>query len=216
MIGLIRNAMAEGKTAQPVTASLFFNKDLGIDDIRFDLFIDEQHKLEFQMSEHPVQDGAVITDHVYQKLRTCTVNGMFTNHSAKKRSGNVSTISIAGYENADVMQNVAKDNYIKLEEYARRKLPVRLVTSLITYPKMIIKSITTKRGPSDGECVKFTMTLSEFKSVTLFEISSDYVYKPESMEKAIDQLIASPVNSGLSSGVLKQVTEMKVMLGVQQ
>lgn len=216
MIGLINNFLTEGHKALPLTASLFFNTEIGIDDIRFDLFIDESHGLEFQLSEHPVQDGSVITDHVTQKLRTCTISGMFTNHSAKRRANNTKTISIEGYESAPVLDNVAKNNYLKLEDYAKRRLPVRLVTSLITYPKMMITNVKAKRGPDDGECVKFSMTLKEFKTVSLVEVSADYVYRPDTMDADIDKFIASSSNNGLVSATQRQVTKMIDMLGVQQ
>ena len=225
MIGLIQNINLESHKALPLTASVFTKSDMGIsqDDGKgngpksypFDLFVDESHGLEFQLSEHPVQDGSVITDHVTQKLRSCTISGMFTNHSVRRNRNNTDVIKIDGYESNEVRTNEALENYEALETLAKKRQPVRLVTSLVTYPEMIIKSIKVQRGPDDGESIKFKMVLTEFKRVNILEISADYIYKPESMEKDIDRMIASPANNGVVSAVQVKAVQMIRTLGVQ-
>lgn len=215
MIGLIQKAFMEGHRALPLTASLFARTDMGIENFPFDLFIDESHGLDFKISEHPLQDGAVITDHVTQQLRQCKITGMFTNHSVRRNIGNTETISIAGYEDAKPIENVARRKYIALEELAKLRQPVRLVTSLIAYPRMLIKSIKTSRNEKDGESIKFTMTLTEFKTVQLFNVSSDFVYEEGSMKDAVDRLTANVKKGGLTSGTVQKVNEMFSTLGVQ-
>ncbi|SHL42549.1 hypothetical protein SAMN05720470_10849 [Fibrobacter sp. UWOV1] len=215
MIGLIQKAYMEGHRALPLTASLFAHTDMGIENFPFDLFIDESHGLEFMISEHPLQDGAVITDHVTQKLRQCKITGMFTNHSVRRNRGNTETISIAGYEDAQPLENVARQKYTDLEDLAKRREPVRLVTSLIAYPKMLIKSIKTSRDDKSGESIKFTMTLTEFKTVQLFNVSSDLVYGQGSMKDAVDRLTANVKKGGLTSGTVHEVNKLFKMLGAQ-
>ena len=170
MIGLIQKAFfTENHEAKPVTASLFARADMGLhkglQEFKFDLFIDESHGLDFKFSEHPLQDGSVITDHVTRQLRTCKISAMFTNHSVSNRLGNDKEIKIEGYEDAVITENVALKKYEALEKLANKREPVRLVTSMIVYPKMIIKNIRTNRTAKDGESIKFTMTLSEFNSI---------------------------------------------------
>lgn len=216
MIGLIKKALyTEGHRALPVTASLFARTDMGIENHPFDLFLDESHGLDFKISEHPLQDGCVITDHVTQMLRQCKITGMFTNHSVHKNEGNDKPISISGYEDAEPMENTALERYTALEDLAKSRTPVRLVTSLVTYPKMLIKYIKVPRGPKDGESIKFTMTLTEFKTVTLFEISSDFIYNQKSMADSVGRLTASVKKGGLTSGTQQTVNDMFKMLGAQ-
>ena len=213
MIGLINNILAENHEAQPLCASLFARTDMGIEGIDFDLFIDEGHSLDFKISEHPLQDGCVITDHVTQQLRTCKINAMFTNHSVRGNIGNRDEISIEGYENAKPIENVALKKFQDLEELAKRREPVRLVTSLVVYPKMLIKQIKAGRGPSDGESIKFSMTLVEFKTVKLFSVSTDFVYQNGSIKDAISKLTASVSKQGLTSGDVKTVNGRLKTLG---
>jgi len=215
MIGLIQKAYMEGHRALPLTASLFARTDMGIENFPFDLYIDESHGLDFKISEHPLQDGAVITDHVTQQLRQCKITGMFTNHSVRRNRGNTETISIAGYEDAQPLENVARQKYTDLEDLAKRREPVRLVTSLIAYPKMLIKSIKTRRDDKSGESIKFTMTLTEFKTVQLFNVSSDLVYGQGSMKEAVDRLTANVKKGGLTSGTVQEVNKLFKMLGAQ-
>lgn len=216
MIGLLQKAMMDGHKALPVTASLFAKTDMGIEGIEFDLFIDESHGLDFKMSEHPIQDGAVITDHVTQQLRTCKINAMFTNHSVRKNTGNRDEIDIEGYEDAKPIENTARTRYTELEELAKRREPVRLVTSLITYPKMIITNIKAGRGESDGESIKFSMTLKEFKAIKLFSVSTDFIYTDGSIKDSISKLTANVSKQGLTQGIVNKANEMIRTMGLQQ
>lgn len=215
MIGIINKALAEGHKAQPLQASLFARTDMGIENFPFDLFIDESHGLDFNISEHPLQDGTVITDHVSQKLRICKISAMFTNHSVSKNIGNTDIIDIEGYENAELMENVALERYTALEDLAKKRLPVRLVTSLVVYPKMIIKQIKAARNEKDGERIKFSMVLSEFKTVELFSVSTDVTYGSKSMSDSVSRLTATVKKGGLTSGTVRKVNDMLNLLGVQ-
>src|SRR5574344_153920 len=144
MIGLVQKALQKKHTAKPVHASLFIRdgETMGLSEVPFDLFIDESHKLEYQISDHPVQDGSVISDHIQRKLRSVTIKGMFTNHPLKKNIGNTDKITVSDDESENaVMGNIARDNYNKLEALAEKKGTVRLVCSLLIYPKLAITSI---------------------------------------------------------------------------
>lgn len=219
MIGLITKALTQGHEAKPLCASLFARTDMGLhSDVKsypFDLFLDESHGLDFKISEHPLQDGCVITDHVTQMLRQCKITCMFSNHSARRNVGNDKVISISGYEDAEPMENTALERYAELEELAKKRMPVRLVTSLVVYPRMLIKQIKAPRTAKDGESIKFTMTLTEFNTVSLFEVSSDFIYNQESMSSSVGRLTASVKKGGLTSGTKQTVENMFKMLGAQ-
>ena len=220
MIGLLQKAVAENHEAQPMTASLFARSDMGLhsdmQEYPFDLFKDESHSLDFKFSEHPLQDGSVITDHVTQQLRTCKVTAMFTNHSLRKNVGNDNIIKVEGYENAVITENTALKRFEALERLAKQRMPVRLVTSLVVYPKMIIKQIKVQRNEKDGESITFTMTLSEFKTVSLYEYSADKVYGSNGMADDMAKLTASLKKAGLVSGESSSVDRMAKMGGFGQ
>lgn len=212
MMGIVEKANIKTREVKPVKASLFFKKDAGIEGIEMNLFIEESHSLEFQLSDHPLQDGCVVTDHVFQKLRQCKIKGMFTNNPINKPKDSEGKVIVNGIE---ATQNTSRIKYNRLEELASKRLPVKLVTSLKTYPRMIITNIKADRGPKDGESITFSMTLREFMDVDVLEVSADYVSKPDDMASAINRLVAPKSNEGLSAATNAQSKKFVKGLGIQ-
>ena len=71
----------------PMTVDEAIDKGMGrsrIVAMPFNLFISEKNSLKFRVSEHPLQDGTTITDHVHKEMREVTIEGLFTNHPMKK------------------------------------------------------------------------------------------------------------------------------------
>lgn len=216
MIGWMEKAFGdeiEIKPSKVAAASLFASgEDFGISDadgvekIDFDLVIDESHTLEFDASDHPMENGAVITDHVTQRLRTCTITGMFTNHPALKGGRDDSEWEKyadedkgkgsvwGGYE-----ENRALKLYNALEGLAKKRKPVRIVTSLKVYEEMIITSLPVKRTVDDGDSIAFTITLREFKVAALKKSAIFGKFKPKDMGSADNRTIAQPVSNGTVS-----------------
>lgn len=69
-----------GQGTQTISSSLFF-KSSGyfVDSIKFDLLIDEQHTMENAVTEHAVEDGSLISDHIQIKPRKGSLTGFVTN-----------------------------------------------------------------------------------------------------------------------------------------
>jgi hypothetical protein len=205
MIGWIQKATNKHYDAQPVAASLFIRSEqLGLEAIPFDLFMDESHGLEFKVSEHPLQNGSVVADHVQRQLRSCTIKGMFSNHSMKEKleSENRDVVEIVDPNTAEANKMTtprAREMYMKLEALADKKEPLKLVTSLIVYPKMIITSIKSDRGKADGESVKFTMVLREIEIKKIMQVSGKYIYDPQKTNTSDQRLISLKKMGGRKS-----------------
>lgn len=181
MIGWIQQDEIENGRPAPhvVQGSLFFRDHaFGLSELPFDMLIDESHSIEFDISEHAVENGSSIADHVQEKLRSVTVTGMFTNHSLKGRSGGFVQGESIEYSPDEVNiegRQGTKDTCIprleKLKEIARRRNPVTLYTALEDFElsdiSMVIESISYDRGPDDGESIKFTMKLREVRRAKL-------------------------------------------------
>lgn len=189
MLGWILDANA--KTQDPVTipASLFYrDENNGVDGIDFDLMTGESHGIDFTISEHPIENGTSITDHIRIKPRKCSVSGIFSCHSMTPNTG------------IEEGENRALENYLALERLSKKMKAVRLVTDIIIYPKMLIESISTKRGIGDSEQIKFDMTLREFTSVELKQIETEGVVTSKDMTTDNRKTVAKKVNSGKVSG----------------
>ena len=232
MIGYIEKAVDyfqdnRPKKAQSVPASLFWREDgLGIHHgdskltyMPFNLFISEKHSLKFRVSEHPLQDGATISDHVHQEMQECTVEGMFTNHPLRKLE-EVNEVKFKDeYATSDVkptVSNTALANFEKLKLLAKQRKPVRLVCSLEIYPKMVITGIDYDRDSKSGSSIRFTMTIRELKTVSLKATTGTYNFQPEELKTANDKMIASEKKVGKRTAEEATADQMKEIINPEQ
>lgn len=185
--GLIDKFTSEDIPPKVVQSSLFFRDEgFGLDELKFDLLIDESHSLDFDIPEHAVENGSSISDHVCERLRSVQITGLFTNHPiGGKKSGYVNDDGTVNEEpdevsvdGAEGRGNIALANFEKLKEIARRRKPVRIVTSLEVYEEMVFESIPYSRGPDDGESIKFTAKLREVRTAKVSTVRRDGVWNP--------------------------------------
>ena len=232
MIGYIEKAVDyfqdnRPKKAQSVPASLFWREEgLGIHHgdskltyMPFNLFISEKHSLKFRVSDHPLQDGSTISDHVHQEMQECTVEGMFTNHPLRKLE-EVNEVKFKDeYATSDVkptVSNTALANFEKLKLLAKQRKPVRLVCSLEIYPKMVITGIDYDRDSKSGSSIRFTMTLRELKTVSLKATTGTYNFQPEELKTANDKMIASEKKVGKRTAEEATADKMKEIINTEQ
>lgn len=189
----------------------------GVKAIKFDLLVEESHMLEFDASDHPIENGAVITDHVTQKLRTCTITAMFTNTPDESE---IEGDDVDSYQNgtvedgAPLTHNRARDDmFAGIENLAMQRKPVRIVTALKVYPEMIITSLPVKRTSEDGESVKFQMTLREFKTANLKKTVAFGKFNPPDMKSSDKRLIAQKNTNGKVSAKEEQQVDYAISGG---
>lgn len=228
MIGYIEKAVdyfkgEKPKKAQSVPASLFWREEgLGIHHgdskltyMPFNLFISEKHSLKFRVSDHPLQDGSTISDHVHQEMQECTIEGMFTNHPMRKLE-EVNEVKFKDeYATSEVkptVSNTALANFEKLKLLAKQRKPVRLVCSLEIYPKMVVTGIDYDRDSKSGSSIRFTMTLREIKTVQLTATTGTYNFQPEELKTANDKLIAAEKNAGKRTAEEIEADQMKMAI----
>lgn len=217
------------KSAQSIPASLFFRKsekNMGIEGLPFDLFISESHKLSFKVSDHPLQDGSTISDHVHRELQEVTIEGLFTNYTLNNERRNEPLKFRDDYGEVDeptedvwtkkpIVQNRALKQLEKLRELANAREPVRLVCSLDIYPKMIITDIAYDRDAKSGSAVKFSVTLREIVTVNLATAVSSYGNTKEQMDSANARMTAAKVSSGKRIGDVIDADELAKLLNVE-
>ena len=194
MIGLI-NTIQDLFTGKPaphvVQTSLFFrDHEFGLSMLPFDLLVDESHTIEFDVTEHAVENGSDISDHISEKLRNVSVTGLFSNHSIKDRkSGYVADNGEISEEpdeiNVDGVAGSENSSYTRLKkllEIARERKPVTLYTALEDFEleniSMVIEHIDYDRGPSDGESIKFVMKLREIRKAKIVTKKVESVWNP--------------------------------------
>lgn len=197
----------------PMTVDEAIDKGMGrsrIVAMPFNLFISEKNSLKFRVSEHPLQDGTTITDHVHKEMREVTIEGLFTNHPMKKNVASEVKFrdQYGTQDEKQTLSNTALANFNKLKRLALQRIPVRLVCALETYPKMVITGIDYDRDSKSGSSIRFTMTLRELKTVALKSYTSEYAYQPGALITANDRLIASEKKMGKKTAEMKEAEEI--------
>ncbi|SHL04712.1 phage baseplate protein [Fibrobacter sp. UWH4] len=220
MIGFVKQVASlfqEKPSPSVVQGSLFFqDESFGLSELPFDLLVDESHELEFDISDHAVENGSTISDHVSERLRTVSVTGMFTNHpigSAQAYVDDKGEIveepDIINVEGQQAVTNTSRERLEKLKEIARRRNTVRLVTALEVYERMVIESVSFDRGPDDGESVKFTMKLREVRTARTQTKTVEATWNPPAppkQETEPQRKLSEKKNNGKVSAVEKAST----------
>jgi hypothetical protein len=127
--------------------------------VQFDASVSEVHTDEMEITDHPVEEGSDISDHIRKMPITLEMNGVITNNpivflaSARAKSpvttdtGNTSDRVGTGY-----------DKLRELQETGER---IDVATSLRDYSNMVIQSLSISRDVSTGNILDATLTLRE-------------------------------------------------------
>lgn len=166
-------------------ASLFFtpNKKFGIASqnssnsilsVQFGIILEESHSLESNISEHPVQEGSPITDHIQNLLRKGSLKALVSNHSivrgfdpqpppeASSWSG-IGSLTRPSFK----VRNIALETWEQLKSVWKAKQLVTIVCVMETYTNVAIKSISTIRNSDTGDSQEFDITFQEVRVVQI-------------------------------------------------
>lgn len=111
----------------------------------FDAVLSEDHEENAEVSTHPLETGAEVTDHVRVSPISFSISGI------------VSNTPLDGEPGAD--RDFAAWDRLRGLKNARR--PLRVVTPLRVYDDMVITSISTKRDPDGGQALAASIWLKQ-------------------------------------------------------
>ncbi len=100
--------------------------------IELDASISQSHELGAEVTDHPVEDGVDITDHVRPKPARVTIQGVVSAHPL-----------VADGQTVEAGREI--DAWAVLEEIILQRLPVTLVTTLRVYQDVILLAVSTIR-----------------------------------------------------------------------
>lgn len=181
-------------------ALLFKNGPLSIGDITLDAVVTENHGHSLQVTEHPVEDGADITDHARVKPDSITLDCAVTD---TPRGVEPSPGRSAGiWESLRLLMDKAT--------------LVSVVTTLRVYENMILENLSAPRTAKEAGGLRFTATLREIRVVqnktSIVTVTRDPITKKkvsggkqaaqeaaDGTQKQKSWLKSSSDNTGLSS-----------------
>lgn len=150
---------------------LVFKKEKSrIDDIELDALVSEQFSAEVDVTEHPVEKGANISDHARPRPETVTLEGVITNTPAPKTT-DATTLRTQGdvtfksrTESVDTEASArALSKMLALKDGGRL---VDIVTGLRTYRSMLMTSLSIPRTAATGEALRFTAVFRQIRQVS--------------------------------------------------
>ena len=114
---------------------------------RFDAVIQSDHTSELALTEHPVQNGAAVTDHSYLKPKTLTLRVAVSDCATGGSYGGGGDRSVNAYQ--------------LLLRLQREAQPLTVTTRLYTYTNMMVKTVTTSEDYTTVHALDATVTLQE-------------------------------------------------------
>lgn len=143
-----------------------------IDTIELDAAISESHTGEVEVTEHPVEQGANVSDHARRKPETLSIEGVVSNTPISRKQ-NKRAIQSQGKQftttaEADTVQGqpgMAESAYTKLLFLKDNAKLITVVTKLRTYSNMVLKHLNVPRDARTGEVLRFTAQFLEIKIV---------------------------------------------------
>jgi len=152
----------------------------------FDLQISESHSFNSDVTNHPVEGGSPISDHIERKLRSGSSSFFISNYSLK--IGELET-------------NRVQDVYDLFKQLWKSKQLVTLVTDLEVYKNVAITSVSISRSAGTGEAGTFEVSFTEFRIVRLKKISVDASIIITELETEESQQASPPVELGEQSPI---------------
>jgi len=139
-----------------------------IDTITLDAAVSESHEFNNQVTQFPIENGSVISDHVIRQPHVLTIEGFVTNSPVSLLGGALSSIS--GAVGTGTRTESAFDKLIQLQNgkynpvtklFDRKTFDV--VTGLTVYTDMVMVSITFPRNGQTGEALNFSAKLQSIQ-----------------------------------------------------
>lgn len=127
--------------------------------VTLDASIEETHTVASEVTEHPVEEGVSISDHIRRLPETLEINGVVTNHPIFLLPSITAPSPIGG-------DTAAQSDRVKAAYDQLRKIHddgdlIKVITSLREYENMVITGFSTIRNAPNGNVMNATISLRE-------------------------------------------------------
>ena len=150
--------------------------------IACDAVLSEEHNLTSEATQHEIEDGSLITDHIINRGRTlrleCLVSDdplTYLQTGMLERTINSTTPELfrskLGFGLSDENGKPSKDAFDQLEKIYEEKRPVTVVTGLKKYDNMVMESLNIPRNKDTVRSLKFDVSFRQIKRVSTKMVS---------------------------------------------
>lgn len=126
-----------------------------IDGFEIDAAVNEEHAFESDVTAHPVESGADVTDHVRARPISVTIEGVVSD----------TPFSDLAHRRGD-SGPPSDDALARLLLLREEREPVTIRTSLREYENMVLESLSIPRSGTTGAALRFSASFREIRLVT--------------------------------------------------
>lgn len=144
-----------------------------IHDISLDATISETHTSSSQVTDHPVEKGANIVDHVRREPDGLVLEGIVSNTPLSSeqmrryvQAGGVELESSAFEDAPRGVLGYAERAYERLRELMDLETVITVVTGLRTYDNMVLQALSVPVDKQTGDALRFSATFKQVRIVS--------------------------------------------------
>jgi len=147
------------------------NKKGAIGVINLDATLSESHSRSAQVTEHPVEGGAVVSDHIIADPAEITINGVVTNSPIYLLASLTAPSPLSN--SLAPTSNRAQAAYDEIKRIHQQSELIEIVTGFETYTDMAITSVGITRDVNSGNILNISVTAKEVTLVQTTGLSTD-------------------------------------------
>jgi len=176
-----------------------------LDIVTLDATLEETHSFTNEITEHPVEQGADITDHVRPRPVELRLRGIVSNTPLDSSLTNalltaipalgITAASAAQAQSLLALADASKQTYETLRFLSETGSPCIVYTPFRNYSSMVISSLEITRNQTTGAALAFSVS---FREVTTVESASVTVALPSSAQAALDMGQTGPAGASKS------------------
>ena len=138
-------------------------KEHRIGELVLDAIVSEKHNFSSEITEHPVESGSVIADHIYSKPISLDLDCIITNTP-------MTWVGLTAFDsfkrfNAGESNDFSEIAFKKIEEIFRKREPITIATLLKTYDHMVLESLSVERGGDTSASLHFNCTAKQIRII---------------------------------------------------
>lgn len=170
-----------------------FGSGVMINDIPVMAIVEEAYHDELQITEHPVETGAAITDHAYKKPAEIVLMCGWSNSNTKALFSSALALFTGGsISGVDYVGGV----YAQLLALQEARTPFPVTTTRRQYDNMLIQSLDVTNDKTTSNALFVTARLRQIILVSTQETSL-----PDVSKQAYPSATAAPTDSGTVAAV---------------
>ncbi|MBC8950256.1 phage baseplate protein [Xenorhabdus sp. TS4] len=194
-----------------ILSTLFFQNTRKIGMLVPSVVISEKHQDSAEITEHPVQRGAAISDHAYDRPSEVTMEIGFAGGGSLIDGFDTSKISIFDFDTGATLGKSPKEVYEQLLKLKASKEPFDVITGKRRYRNMLIRAIEVKTDKTSENVLMVTLTLREV--IIVDTVKAGVTPPPERMKdplstgSAVDRGTVTPVVPKQKESILSKINE---------